>query len=459
MIQMFDSSKSYELIRVKLSELTGLRLGGLDAPRLNEYILERIDQLHLNSPDDYLCYLHESCIEGAMAETRLLSEVFSTLETYFMRDSGQMNLLRNVILPEIIERAQKKKEIHIWSAACSTGEEAYSVAIMLSDLIPDWSKWHIRIVGTDINDNAILKAREAGYREWSFRGCHDDFRNMYFQHRDGTWFIDSSIKHKVQFQVMDLVNTVLPNKDFPANAFDLILCRNLFIYLLPETVTIVVKKFVPCLKEDGILMTAHGEIYAHQQLGLNLKVYPESVVFQKTATENEPPVALVKNSNHRLNHQIRPATSSEKIRKEAPHVAELNHSNIDFPQKIEKGANVWKLANSGQLDQALEACPELIHLEPLNPHFHYLASIIHLGQGNLDLAMAYLKKTIYLDPELIAAYIQLAELHYQLGDLTASNKNKVIASGLLKKLKPDELIPLLGENTASQMLNYLENHI
>ena len=102
-------------------------------------------------------------------------------ETYFFRDKKLFEIMKQKIIPYIINsRRYSSRSLKIWSAGCSSGEEAYSIAILVKELIPDYENWDIKIIATDINQNSLSKARKAIYSEWSFRGVDSNFKDKYF---------------------------------------------------------------------------------------------------------------------------------------------------------------------------------------------------------------------------------------------------------------------------------------
>lgn len=171
--------------------------------------------------------------------------------------------------------------MRIWCAACSSGEEAYSLVILLNELMPDQSQWNVFILGTDINHSAIEKACQGIYTEWSFRNMSNELRQRYFQQRKNTWVLDDAIRNRVTFRHGDLVADEFPDYASELHDMDLILCRNTFIYMAPPVVSRIADKFAETLAEGGILITGHGELYAHHLGKLRARVFPESIVYQK----------------------------------------------------------------------------------------------------------------------------------------------------------------------------------
>ncbi|TAN58870.1 MAG: chemotaxis protein CheR, partial [Rhodospirillales bacterium] len=174
-------------------------------------------------------------------------------ETYFFRDQGQIDLLRLRLLPELIRRRQDTKQLSLWSAGCASGEEAYSLAMLVDMLLPERDGWDIKILGNDIDQTALAKARRGLYGQWSFRMVPPALHQRYFQQRGDRWVLDERIRRMVSFRALDLIEGPYPGGDL--RDMDLILCRNVFIYFNPGAVKGVADKLSATLSEGGYLLT------------------------------------------------------------------------------------------------------------------------------------------------------------------------------------------------------------
>ena len=223
----------------------------------------------------------------SQSEWRELVLLLTTNESYFMRDKGQFSLLEKVIFPELIEQKRKLHEkwgitptLRIWSAGCSTGEEPYSLVIILRQLIPDWEKWEILVLGTDINQEVIEKAERGIYSHWSFRLVDLELQTRYFERRQIDWEIDKNLRQLVSFSCVNLVTDNFPNVYQDIHNMDLILCRNVFVYFEAQYILQVLKKFAKTLRPGGYLMTGHGEVHSHSMNEFEPKIFPDSVIYQ-----------------------------------------------------------------------------------------------------------------------------------------------------------------------------------
>ncbi|MCL1472801.1 CheR family methyltransferase [Argonema antarcticum] len=278
---------------------TGLHVREQDRESLAKTIWARLKLLRLSSPEDYYQLLkphpeqNESFEDTPRErEWRELTRLLTTGESYFFRDKGQFALLRNRILPQLIESKNKetnikggeKKTLRLWSAGCSTGEEPYSLAILLYELLPDLDNWKILILGTDLNQKAIEKAKHGIYSPWSFRLVDPHLKMQYFSERQTEWKVDENIRKMVRFSYGNLVKDNFPNPSSDINNMDLIVCRNVFVYFQFKAISIVVKKFYNTLAPGGCLITGHTELYGQDIGRFQVKSWPESVLYERSKT-------------------------------------------------------------------------------------------------------------------------------------------------------------------------------
>ena len=182
-------------------------------------------------------------------------DAMTTNETFFFRDEKPFEGLRHQVLPKLIAARRDRRTLRIWSAGCSTGQEAYSIAILLDAYFPELATWHVRIFGTDISRHAIERAREGIYSEQEVkRGLSDAFRGRYLQpHAKGYQIVDA-LRARVRF---DLGNIAASSASLPT--CDVIFMRNILVYFAPETRLKVLKRAERHLAPDGALFLGAGE--------------------------------------------------------------------------------------------------------------------------------------------------------------------------------------------------------
>jgi chemotaxis protein methyltransferase CheR len=235
--------------------------GGLDFPPGRRAGIERpiqaaMDRLRVPSVGALVEVLDDARNEHELE--RLVASL-TIGETHFFRNHPQVDAIQRVILPNLIDQRREKRRLRIWSAGCSSGEEAYSIAIALDMLLPDRARWTIDIIGTDINDVAVTKAREALYGEWSFRGVPQTIRRRYFTPEGRRYRLDPEIQRMVTFRELNLVSDDYPSHESGTLDMDLILCRNVLIYFRPETIDAVVTRLERAVAPGGWMMAGHAE--------------------------------------------------------------------------------------------------------------------------------------------------------------------------------------------------------
>jgi chemotaxis protein methyltransferase CheR len=226
---------------------------------------------------------------------RKIIDAITTKETMWFRDNSPFELLRHKILPEIIDRkllkpgSLGKKGIKIWSAACSTGQEVYSLAIIIKELLPDWSKYGISILATDLSDEAITRASYGEYNQFEIeRGLPREKLEKYFiKNSQSTWKIKDEPRSMATFRRYNLLESFIS-----LGAFDVILCRNVAIYFSPEDKAKLFQRIAQVLEPDGYLIIGSTE----SLLGVCPEFEPQrhlnSIFYQRKHQTSRPGLAL-----------------------------------------------------------------------------------------------------------------------------------------------------------------------
>jgi chemotaxis protein methyltransferase CheR len=262
-----------------IAQHTGLEIRERDQADLSEKILVRMKALNISFPE-YYYQLLESSSQESYQEWQNFVILLTNLESYFFRDKEQFNLLRDRIIPDLIKRKQYNKTIRICSAGCSTGEEPLSIAILLKELIPYPEQWKLMILGVDINQEALKKAKQGIYTPWSLRSIDPEIMQRYFLKFNNQYHLDIKIKQMVKFQYMNLVHNSF-NKDNEMIDIDLIICRNVFIYFEAPAIAKVLDKFNDILQPSGYLLAGHTELCGQDLSHFETKLFPESLVYIK----------------------------------------------------------------------------------------------------------------------------------------------------------------------------------
>jgi chemotaxis protein methyltransferase CheR len=444
-----------------LTAYTGLTISGTDQDKVSTFLQNRLSELRLDGLPAYLELLQAPTL-AADQEWQQIVQALTVPESFFLRDKGQMHILQQHILPELIQRNRHHRQLRIWSAGCSTGEEPYSLALLLQQLLPDAHDWDVLILGTDINDKVLTKARAGLYTRWSLRDVGTDVLAYFQSAAHGLLSLDATIRDKVTFRRVNLLKTPFP--DFELSNIDLILCRNVFIYFDPQAIATVLDKFTQTLNPGGYLMTGHGELYQQNLNGLETRLFLESVVYQRTV--KNPPLglaplplplplfeALPDNPIEETLAPPAPAEPSEPEPKpEFDHAAAMNEAYLagDYAgvlaiaqtrpaQDADFAVYYWSakaFACMGQYHTAETRLQLAFALNPRSVPCHYLLAHIKELQHDIEQAKSLLHKTILLDESFVLPYLDLAAL-YETDDPEKHGQLRGQALALLNKLPPD----------------------
>ncbi|MBI1820866.1 MAG: protein-glutamate O-methyltransferase CheR [Nitrospirae bacterium] len=212
-------------------------------------------------------------------ETELFNvvDLLTIHETYFFRETLQLEAFSDEVISEIMARNKSHKSIRIWSAGCSTGEEAYTLSMLILEK-PELRDWRCEIFGTDISPPVLHCARKGIYTQNSFRGMPDQFLEKYFTKEDKGYQIKAPVKEKVVFFHINLIE---PEKMFFLNEMDVIFCRNVIIYFNLDVKKKVIGTFHEKLKQNGFLFLGHSESLSYITADFELRHFKKDMVYQK----------------------------------------------------------------------------------------------------------------------------------------------------------------------------------
>ncbi len=258
-------------------------LTGIDIPAERKYLLEnrlgpRLKELGLKSFADYARHLRLGT--GRDAELEKLFEKVTTNETSFFRDQKQLDVVRDKILPAIIDKQSKgAKELSIWCAGCSSGEEPYTLGIMLHEMLRmAIIGWRIRITANDLSPAMLAKARAGLYNDYAIRTTPKDILDRYFAKETGGYRIHPKVQKLVSFGPINL-NDSLAVKRVPKS--QVVFCRNVIIYFDDEMKKKVISGFYDNLQPDGYLVLGHSESIHKVSRAFTPIMQPGGIVYQK----------------------------------------------------------------------------------------------------------------------------------------------------------------------------------
>jgi chemotaxis protein methyltransferase CheR len=265
----------FRLLRDAIYKRTGMWFADSSKYLLQKRLSPRARELNFDSFQKYYYFLQYD--PRAETEFDQIYDLVTTNETYFFREPAQLAAFTEEIVPDILLRKQVRK-IRIWSAGCSSGEEPYSIAMLLEER-GLYSHALFEIFASDINQAVLAKARRGLYRENAFRATDPSVREKYFaRDPDGSWRINDEIRNRISFGRLNLYDE--PRVSLLGHV-DIIFCRNVIIYFDDASKKIVVSNFYNRLVEGGYLLLGHSESLISLSTQFKLRHLKNDMVYQK----------------------------------------------------------------------------------------------------------------------------------------------------------------------------------
>jgi chemotaxis protein methyltransferase CheR len=275
--------EEFRLLRDFISGFCGLWFDDDSAFFLERRLQQRLRERQLESFLDYYYLL----LYGAEREEELtrVVDVLTTNETYFFREMNQLRALTEEIVPELVARRRERRRLRVWSAGCSTGEEPYTLAILLLEQ-PLLAGWEVDIFASDISQRVLHAARRGVYTASSFRCTDAAYRERYFEAVDaGSSRVVERVRRLVTFGQLNLL---APEQWTLLGQFDVILCRNVMIYFNNEGKRAAVESFHRKLDAGGFLLLGHAESLLNVSTAFTLRHFRHDMVYQKPEAGARP---------------------------------------------------------------------------------------------------------------------------------------------------------------------------
>ena len=388
-------------------------------------------------------------------------------ETYFFREREQLDFIGDTVLPELA-RESAGRVITAWSAGCAYGEEAYSLAA-----VSQKAGCAMRVLGTDISEPRLERARRGEYGEWSFRGVPDDVRAQYFRPTQRGFEVLPAIRSRVEFAVLNLAGADWSAAE-AAGPFDLILCRNTLIYLDGPTVARVARRLMGSLTPSGWLFLGASDPLLSGTIPCEVVLTGAGVAYRRrdaTARPHAPqyarePVKPAPLPRHLLRDRRRaagpvgvrpappaPAAPLQERDAERAHGA---YARRDYAGAAEAArrevdgdpgdVSAWvvlvrALANLGRLEEAGSACAAAHDLHRNSAELAYLHGMLLRESGRVEDAAGALRSAIYLDRALAIAHLTLGDVLAAQGDTVSARRAFRNAHDILARTRADDVVP------------------
>ncbi|HVA60662.1 MAG TPA: CheR family methyltransferase [Mycobacteriales bacterium] len=431
----------FEALCLVLREAAGLVFDGTRRDSLALSLGERLRASGCPDVDSYLRLLDTPAGEP---ERQLLLDEVTIPETHFFRNPPQIRALRRHVLPQLLQSAgERGGHLRVWSAGCSTGEEPYTVAMLIGELLPANPGLDVKIIATDVSTRALAAARRARYGERSLHLADPvDVARWLTPCADqpGMLEVREDVRRLVEFRHHNLVTDPTP---FEPGSLDLILCRNVTIYFRRDTTVALMRRLHTAVRDGGYLFLGHAETLwqisdEFSLVGLGdafvyrrLDGVPERRAVLPDRRTAEPPVA------RRSERRLQPRRAE---RVTAP----------PAPSRPTVGAVRASLAG-GRYDEAVNLTDSMIEFDPLRAEAHYLRGLSLTNLGRDAEAMSSLRKAVYLEPADGLAQFLLGGALERLGEPAAAARAYRAAAGALCDWPPTTIAPELGGRRPAEL--------
>jgi len=277
-MEMEITDTEFNLFQRLIYDASGIFLTPAKKELLKSRLVKRVREHSLHSFKEYYKYVTESDSSGD--ELISVLDCISTNLTEFFREIAHFEFLADRLVPGLLETKKKKneKKIRVWSAGCSTGEEPYTLAMVLSESIPSLMEWDVKILATDISTRVLRKSMMGIYPKERLKGIPPHLSNTYFEREHSAskenFRVKEVLRNMISFRRLNLMDNIFP---FKGN-FDFIFCRNVMIYFDKKTQGELVSKFYKHLTPQGFLFIGHSESLAGTD---NKFKYVQPTIYQK----------------------------------------------------------------------------------------------------------------------------------------------------------------------------------
>jgi chemotaxis protein methyltransferase CheR len=439
------TDEEFAQLRTLLARSAGLVFDEARRDSVAYCIAERLRVTGTRDVPAYLALLSDP------AERQQLLDEVTIQETHFFRNPPQIRALRKFVLPELLKYAESRgRRMRIWSAGCSTGEEPYTIAMLLRELLPTTAGWDVKILATDVSSRALEAAKRGRYGERAVQmASPEDLARFFVASGSGHYEVRPEVRDLVQFRHQNLVTDPVP---FAAEErIDLVLCRNVTIYFSRETTRGLMARLHACLRDGGYLFLGHSETL--WQVSEDFRLVPlgtgDSAAFVYRRID-EPPKdrrGTVLPDRRTENEGPPQAKPERRVASRRDRTSVPAATPIAPPSAVAVRA---ALAD-GKYDDAVSAANELVTTEPLNPMGHYLRGLALVNAGRDADALIDLRKAVYLDPSSGLGHFLLAGVLHRMGDPAAAAREYAAAGNTLGGRKEEHTAPELGGRSVDEL--------
>jgi chemotaxis protein methyltransferase CheR len=350
-------------------------------------------------------------------------------ETRFLRQRTWFEQVERTILIPLVarRRSQNQKRLRIWCAGCSTGEEPYTVAMLLRRLIADPDSWSIRILASDIRRSGIAAALGGEYPSHQFRELDDDLMGRFCRPiANRRYAIAPDILRMVRFELDNLADIGPGSPHYDNGPYDLIICRNVIMYMVPEMQRRIAGRLCESLSDEGWIAVSAAEAVAEWFQPLDPVNAGEAILFRKKGRGSTRAVKL--RSAKTIEVPLRwkePETPPARPRPVETLPIAPEPQGLDYIRRI---------ADLGRLDEAAALCREFVQRDNMNGQAAILLAAILIEVGDHDSALESARRAVYLEPSSVAALNLLAGALLKIGHTGRARRTFAAAERLAEDL-------------------------
>jgi len=411
------TAEQYDTLRALLARAAGLVF---DESRKESMAYSVAERMRGSGARDVAAYL--GLLTDPAERQRLLDEV-TIQETHFFRNPPQVRALRQYVLPELVKHAESHgRRLRIWSAGCSTGEEPYSIAMMLRELLPSTAGWDVKVIATDISARALEAARTGRYGARAVQMATPEELTRFFLPSKGGHEVRPEIRELVEFRHHNLVTEPAPFA--PSERVDLVLCRNVTIYFARDTTRVLMQRLHQCLRDGGYLFLGHSETLwqVSEDFRLVSLGTGEAAAFVYRRSDAAPERRAVlpdrRTKNEGPPQQIPERRSGPRRTSAAPVAVVLPVPVEQQVASVRTALAAGRYADAAKMAADLAVQPGLA--QPLRAESFYLRGLALINLGGDEEALVDLRKAVYLEPRMGFAHFLLAGALDRLGHRAAA---------------------------------------
>jgi chemotaxis protein methyltransferase CheR len=460
------SAGSIDRLAAKIETETGLSFHGAKRRDLTVAIRRMTESLGLDRDAKCVDWLLSGHWDKAKAE--LCAFHLTIGETYFFREPRAFDLVCDYAR-EKIQIGGAASRLRIWSAGCCTGEEPYSIAMVLKQTLPELDPSRISILGTDINNRHLRFAREGVYRHWSFRSTGSTLQHLNFSAEiDGRFRLHDQAKEPVNFSELNLAAPVYPSVATNTHSMDIIFCRNVLMYFSKAQARRVIERFRQCLVNGGWLIVSPSEASADMFPGFSAVYHTDAIYFRKNDPLHREAVpcageSIQSSCRNIISRRVEASADQNTKRDQANDRDEQKRNATLITGNVIVGTDATTcarmLANEGKTVEAMRCINEAIEIAPTSTDLYFAKAMVAMEARHDREALQSVKRVIYLDPDCtMAHYLAGLILHSQDKHGEAVKKFETV-SALLAALPDDELIPRSEGLSCAYLRTIVESYL